>query len=111
MAVPVLVRAPAKMSATTCFCCAVRQVPSRVLLQVGTSSARLKAFWQAAVSLTMPSAALSSASHLARMRLATSVRSAAVKAVDKSGVVALAVAALAYCWAPQICDTAALGRL
>src|SRR3989344_3850666 len=85
MAPPADVLAPVWISATIVFCSAVRQLPSRAPVQVGTSSFSLNWVWQAATSPTMPSVTPSSASHLARMRFDTSVRSAGVNAVPMSG--------------------------
>lgn len=88
------------------------QLPSRAPVQVGTSVCRLKAAWQAATSLTWPSVAPSSASHLATILLLMSLNSAGLTAVVRSGrpVVASLVDTLAYCWAFHSCVVAALGR-
>ena len=78
---PVLVVAPENSAAMPIFCAALRQLPSRAPLQVGTSRSRSNAAWHALVSWTRPSVAPSSASHLASTAFETSWRSAAVKAV------------------------------
>ena len=99
--------APEKIGASAVFCAADRQVPSRPAVQVGTSRVRLKAFWQALVSCTMPSVAPSSASHFASTALETTLRSAAVKPVEMSAGL---VATEAYCLAPKMLAMAASGR-
>ena len=56
-AVPSASTSPLKIEATTDFCVALRQLPSRAPVQVGTSRCRSKAAWQASVSCTRPSSA------------------------------------------------------
>ncbi|CAJ0710397.1 hypothetical protein LMG8323_01111 [Ralstonia mannitolilytica] len=100
-ACPALLRAPANRLAITAFCAAVRQVPSRAPVQVGTSLARLKAVWHALRLLIMPSVVPSNASHLASTWVATMARSAALRDVVMSGnpALVLAVATVASCCA------------
>src|SRR5664280_260865 len=95
------------MLASAVFWTALRHVPSGVAPDAhwGTSVVKLKAALHAGTSLTMPSTAPSSASHLASIELDTSARSAGEKAWAMFGFT------VENCWLSYSSSTAALGRL